>query len=240
MELTNSANIQDLENKRNINPGYFMLTNPVNYGQNHPVTYVQNHPATYGQNHPVNYGQNLIPESSNLALLDMIIESKKEQLRQACIGNAQRKMTKFDEIWNKRYAELMEFRMTKGHCNVPQRYPDNKALGKWVHKQRIEYKRKIKGEKSHLSNERMIALENIGFEVYICKRAEGLWHERFQELLNFHRDNGHCNVPQQYEHNKALGKWVHRQKHEFRKVIDGKPSYLTAHRFQALLEVGLM
>jgi len=220
MEVPSAANIQDLGSL--------------------PIKKRKTYAGDFAPIAPVNYVQNFTPESSSLALLDMIIATKKEQLRQASLSLPRRKHTKFDEIWSKRYTELKEFRMMKGHCNVPQRYPENKALGKWVHKQRIEYKRKIKGEKSHLSDERMFALKDIGFEVYICKRAEGLWHERFQELLNYHREKGHCNVPQQYEANKSLGKWVHRQKHEFRKVIDGKPSYLTAHRFQALLEVGLM
>jgi len=36
--------------------------------------------------------------------------------------------------------ELLTFRDTHGHCNVPQKYPDNPALGAWVAQQRRRYK----------------------------------------------------------------------------------------------------
>ncbi len=36
--------------------------------------------------------------------------------------------------------ELLTFRDTHGHCNVPQKYPENPALGAWVAQQRRRYK----------------------------------------------------------------------------------------------------
>lgn len=36
--------------------------------------------------------------------------------------------------WEKRYAELCEFKRIHGHCEVPQAYSDNNSLGTWVNK----------------------------------------------------------------------------------------------------------
>ncbi len=38
--------------------------------------------------------------------------------------------------WEKRYAELCEFKRAHGHCEVPQNYADNNSLGTWVNKVR--------------------------------------------------------------------------------------------------------
>ena len=34
--------------------------------------------------------------------------------------------------WKEKLVELDAFRQLKGHCNVPQRYAENKALANWV------------------------------------------------------------------------------------------------------------
>ncbi len=36
--------------------------------------------------------------------------------------------------WEKRFAELCEFKRAHGHCEVPQNYADNNSLGTWVNK----------------------------------------------------------------------------------------------------------
>jgi len=113
----------------------------------------------------------------------------------------------------------------------------NRPLGKWVHKQREEMKKRLQRENTSMSSCRLLALSKIGFQITTCKRADALWQMRYEELLQFFHKNGHPNVPQLYRENKALGKWYHRQKYEMKKKIDGKPSYLTEYRFQALRNV---
>ena len=61
--------------------------------------------------------------------------------------------------WNERYAELVEFRRLNGHCQVPQRYPLNPALGKWVHNQR----QALRKQKSIYAKARIEALLAINF-----------------------------------------------------------------------------
>jgi len=143
------------------------------------------------------------------------------------------------EMWQKRYNELQDFRRKTGHCNVPQRFDSNKPLGKWVHKQRQELKKMRDGDSSSLSAERVEALDLIGFQCTTSNRAEALWQQRFNELEGFKAESGHCNVPQKFAPNIALGKWVHRQRHEFKKIRDGDASFLTKHRIDKLIEIGL-
>jgi predicted helicase len=34
--------------------------------------------------------------------------------------------------WDERYGQLVAFKQREGHCNVPQSYPENRALGIWL------------------------------------------------------------------------------------------------------------
>ena len=146
----------------------------------------------------------------------------------------------FDRVWSQRYLELVEFKKLTGHCNVLQRYALNKRLGKWVHKQRVELKKRLAGQSTTLSAKRFSLLTQIDFQLVICKRTDDVWYARFCELINYGKKEGHYNVPQNYVENKALGKWVHRQKHELKKKINGSPSHLTSERFLALMQVGFV
>ena len=68
-------------------------------------------------------------------------------------------------LWVERLNELKEFRIANGHCNVPSTYPENVQLSTWVKCQRRQYKLYITGEKtSNLTDERIAALEKLGFE----------------------------------------------------------------------------
>ena len=145
----------------------------------------------------------------------------------------------FDLLWWHRYNELVLFKNLHGHCNVKQRYLPNKALGKWVHKQRHELNKVRMNEPSILNEHRVRALEMIGFQYNISKRADGLWHKRFLELLDFKEKFGSCKVPQNYSTNSALGRWVHRQRHELKRKRNGMPSLMTSYRMELLRRVGL-
>jgi hypothetical protein len=38
--------------------------------------------------------------------------------------------------WERRFTELIEFKRSHGHCEVPQNYSENASLGTWVNKVR--------------------------------------------------------------------------------------------------------
>ena len=61
-----------------------------------------------------------------------------------------------DATWDTQFAALQAFKVREGHGNVPQGYPENPSLGKWLSHQR-QSKRAGK-----LSPERITRLEALG------------------------------------------------------------------------------
>jgi len=61
-------------------------------------------------------------------------------------------------VWEERFAELVAFKNTHGHCNVPFSWSENPQFGKWVSRQREIFTRE------KLSDDRVRRLNEIGFE----------------------------------------------------------------------------
>lgn len=61
------------------------------------------------------------------------------------------------------------------------------------------------GKLSAMTNDRVKALEEIGF---VWDSHAAAWQERLQELKKFRRVHKHCNVPTNYSENVALARWV--------------------------------
>jgi hypothetical protein len=135
------------------------------------------------------------------------------------------------QSWDERFKELVDFKAIKGHTNVPQR---SGPLGKWVSHQRTHYRFLQEGKDSPLTSGRRKILESIGF-VFLCPPSGPHWDQRFQELVDFKKHNGHTNVPQSA---KPLGPWVHTQRTNYRFLQEGKHSHLTNERREKLESLG--
>ena len=115
----------------------------------------------------------------------------------------------FDEIedrlasWESMYEKLLYFKKNNGHCNVPDRWPEDPQLGKWVGKQRT------KRNNGLLSNERIERLNEIGF---IWDLLAANWEEMFECFLESKRKHGNCNIPSRWPENPKLGRWVSTQR----------------------------
>ena len=59
--------------------------------------------------------------------------------------------------------------------------------------------------------------------------------ERIQELAQYKRENGHCNVPKRHG---PLGNFVNKQRQLHRKHVDGQSTSLTPPRIQVLEKMG--
>lgn len=122
--------------------------------------------------------------------------------------------------WDSRMQQLRVFKAKYGHCNVPQQIKMNGkgrvgtcSLGTWVTMQRM------KRRSGRLSERQMQQLDTIGFSWGL--HAE--WESRYQELLTFEREHGHCNVPQKYSNNPSLGAWVAQQRRRYKHgTLSGK------------------
>jgi hypothetical protein len=64
------------------------------------------------------------------------------------------------------------------------------------------------------------------------------WERRLNELADYRKIHGHCNVSSRDSENVKLGKWVSTQRTRYRFYLEGKTSPMTALRIQALESLG--
>lgn len=139
------------------------------------------------------------------------------------------------EIWSEKFEDLCEFRRLYGHCHVPHTFTDNAPLAQWVKRQRYQFKLKLEGKRSTLSDERVRLLNQIGF---IWNSHDVVWEERWYELLAFKQIHGHCIVPSNYDKNPQLAIWVKRQRRQFKFWQENKPTSMTPERIEKLDKLG--
>ncbi len=93
------------------------------------------------------------------------------------------------------------------------------------------------GEKSSMTEDRKRQLEMIGF-TWAKRKGDYSWNEKFRELEEFKRMNGHVDVPTKYEENKALGRWVSTQRSQYKLFMQGQRSHMTQERLDELVAIG--
>merc|ERR1712238_386872 len=89
-----------------------------------------------------------------------------------------------------------------------------------------------------MGKQRKELLDEIGFQFRIRNRPE--WMTKHDELLIYKEENGHTRVPQHYTPNKALGKWVAKQREQYKLYKKGKHSFLTPDRLEKLNTIGFV
>jgi len=140
--------------------------------------------------------------------------------------------------WNEKFHELVAFSKREGHCLVPKNFRDNPKLGQWVRDQRTQYTHLAAGKRSHITRDRIQALEKIGFTWQI--RCFHSWGERYEQLIEFKAITGHCNVPTRYPGTPKLGHWVRDQRSQYKYLMEGKSSSLSYTRIEALEAIGFV
>mmetsp|Transcript_1702 Transcript_1702/g.3728 ORF Transcript_1702/g.3728 Transcript_1702/m.3728 type:complete len:541 (+) Transcript_1702:133-1755(+) len=143
-----------------------------------------------------------------------------------------------DTFWQKNFDSLVKYKNEHGDVRVPRLYAKNPKLGEWVTDQRRQWKSKMEGKPNLMTDERKAKLDEIGFVWKVRDRAD--WNDRYEQLLEFKKENGHCIVPQHYQRNRALGKWVAKQREQYRFYREGKHSFLTEERIDLLKSVGFV
>lgn len=149
-----------------------------------------------------------------------------------------------DAKWTERFNELAEYKRNHGHTMVPQNSGD---LGRWVKMQREQKKttdlRKAgvpvppnKRPRPCMPPERIAKLDSIGFSWESGTRRG--WEERYEELIHYRADHGDTNVPQLWSENRALGRWVMKQRCQYNLKKQGKKSQLTDEKEAKLEAIG--
>mmetsp|Transcript_13663 Transcript_13663/g.20798 ORF Transcript_13663/g.20798 Transcript_13663/m.20798 type:complete len:357 (+) Transcript_13663:50-1120(+) len=139
------------------------------------------------------------------------------------------------EKWQERFQELVDFAKKNKHCRIPQTYPENPGLARWVKRQRCQYTLFQQNKKTSITPGRIKLLEDIGF---VWDSHDETWQERFEMLLTFKKAHGHCEVPSKYEENMQLGSWVKCQRRQYKLYLDGKQSNITSKRIEMLEKCG--
>jgi hypothetical protein len=146
--------------------------------------------------------------------------------------------------WTTMLEKLKEFRRQRNHCIVAHTSKEFPALGRWVKRQRYQYKLMLEGNKaSTMTPERAQILEEVGFA---WDAHTSIWERRFRELHDFYVDEGHCNVPSNFPPNPQLSTWVKFQRRQYKALRKGKRccgrsasgQSLTPTRIRALQEMG--
>ena len=103
------------------------------------------------------------------------------------------------EQWEEGFLALQNFYKREGHSCVMATFIDNGfRLGTWVVSQRTK--------KAELSLRQIRRLNSLDFS---WDPLADRWEESFAALRNFHKREGHCRVPQNFETNGLkLGTWV--------------------------------
>lgn len=142
-----------------------------------------------------------------------------------------------DDKWNFHFNELVVYKDKFGHCNVPYGFEENKALSRWVKRQRYQYKQKMEGKASAMPDGRIRKLDRVGF---VWGAQELLWQTRCHELKDYKLKNGHCNVPYINDPNPKLAIWVKCQRRQYKLLQEAKPSNMNAQRIRVLNELGFV
>jgi hypothetical protein len=66
------------------------------------------------------------------------------------------------------------------------------------------------------------------------------WKQRYQDLLDYRKHNGNCNVPFHYKEKPFLSQWVKRQRYQYKCKLLGKHSHLTTERVKVLDMIGFI
>jgi hypothetical protein len=143
--------------------------------------------------------------------------------------------THLGKAWENHLSELADYCKVHGHCNVPWNDSENAKLGRWIGKQRTQYRFYQEGKTSSLTTFRIQKLESLGFEWDSFGAA---WEDRLSELADYRKEHGHCNVPQSYSENAKLARWVAKQRSHHRLQREGKRSPMTTFRIQKLDSLG--
>lgn len=119
--------------------------------------------------------------------------------------------------WEEMYAQMVAYKGQHGHVNVPSK---EQKLYSWVAKNRLYWKRFLKGESNTMSHYKIQKLVDLGLGTiengpFTNLAYDARWEEMYQELVRFKNQYGHCNVVKHSDQYPALVGWASQQRGAF-------------------------
>jgi len=142
--------------------------------------------------------------------------------------------------WDKKHKKLRSHYNKFGNCRVESHV--DYELEYFVRDQRREYVRWRSGLPSILTQKRIQQMEQIEFEWIknrprMRKSNEERWNEMIEDLTEYRKKYKHTEVPQEYEENPQLGRWVMNQRTFYRMNQVGIHTPLSEDRIDQLEEL---
>lgn len=123
------------------------------------------------------------------------------------------------ELWVD-YPDRPRAKVKYGKAVARSKYPtraDDRLLAEWIHEQRRVLGAFQQGKfcGSSSCQKRIEQLNEAGFDWDYAIATE--WDEKFEKLLAFHQETGHCRVPKKHKQ-KDLVQWVQLQREHYQKL----------------------
>ena len=119
--------------------------------------------------------------------------------------NNDERWIKDEKRWHQQYEKLVDFQRKNGHCRVPTKYKD-KTFAMWVGTQKgIHIDNKTRQDRNDLLDEiGLVRRDTSTHSLTVDKK----WKLQYEKLVAFKRQHEHCVVPNVYEQDRCLGRWV--------------------------------
>lgn len=139
--------------------------------------------------------------------------------------------------WKDRFQSLVEF-MNQYKLSSMAELPRDSAHSHWISRQRELYTGSEKEPRSKLTYEKIRVLRQLDPHWHLTRR-EIAWETRYQELIQYAKENGHCCVPISYT-NRKLAHWVSNQRKLYNGQLNGQCNSLDQERKQRLKKIGFV
>ncbi len=127
-------------------------------------------------------------------------------------------LNKLDFSWSKdvqekkharfmeRYRELLAYKRKYGTANVPSKVKEEKyrQLGRWLEVLRVSERQ----EKLEPWKKEMLTKAGVLWSSQMKDQESERWTDMYKRLVNFVAKYGHANVPENWENDIELAKWV--------------------------------
>ena len=179
------------------------------------------------------------------ASLESIVKSsnnaeEEEQQEEEDLSNDEESVVDEKDKWVGMYQQLRGYRILNGDCKVPDKFAENRKLGKWVSFQKACYNN-VKTRKGNpkIKPDKIIKLDSLGFNWGKKYPPPVSWDDMFEQLHTFQQRMGNCNVPFNSTNPTPLAKWAAYQRSEYKRWKKGHDSLLTLDQIGRLKDIGM-